>query len=517
MRHAPTINGVGDASKQHRVGEEALGAADELRANSKLKSSEYSMPVLGLVFLKWADFKFAHAQKELEREIKEEGTRRRREIGKVDYQAKGVIYVPDKARFSYLISLPESADVGRAINEAMELIEFENEDLKGVLPKTYQNLESSVLLSLLRIFNSIPMDVEGDAFGNVYEYFLGRFAMAEGQKGGEFFTPVSLVRLIVEILEPSEGRIYDPACGSGGMFVQSAHFVERHQMRPRDRISVYGQEKTSSTVQLCKMNLAVHGLAGDIKEGNTYYEDIHQSLGKFDFVMANPPFNVDRVDKDRVKKDPRFSLGIPTVDNANYLWIEAFYAPLNNRGRAGFVMANSACDSRYSELEIRKKPIDTHCVDVIVSISPNFFYTVTLPCTLWFLDRGKKGTTREKSILMIDARHLYRQADRAHREFTPLQLEFLANIVRMYREQTVENLQQSVDEIHHYFPEGKYADVPGLCRLVALEEVEKHGWSLSPGRYVGTAENDEAETPFFDELSRLRSEAQRLNRTMSRP
>ncbi len=205
MRHAPTINGVGDASKQHRVGEEAWGAADELRANSKLKSSEYSMPVLGLVFLKWADFKFAHAQKELEREIKEEGTRRRREIGKVDYQAKGVIYVPDKARFSYLISLPESADVGRAINEAMELIEFENEDLKGVLPKTYQNLESSVLLSLLRIFNSIPMDVEGDAFGNVYEYFLGRFAMAEGQKGGEFFTPVSLVRLIQDIENRPKG------------------------------------------------------------------------------------------------------------------------------------------------------------------------------------------------------------------------------------------------------------------------------------------------------------------------
>ena len=301
-------------------------AADELRANSKLKSSEYSVPVLGLIFLRYADQKFQNAEQELA--VVQESSRRRRTVGKIDYQARGVMYLPEAARFSNLLKLPEGADIGGAINDAMRAIEDENEELKAgnVLPKNYKSLGDEILLELLRTLNSIPMDIEGDAFGKIYEYFLGKFAMSEGQKGGEFFTPTALVKLIVEIIEPFSGRIFDPACGSGGMFVQSAALVEkRKHTNPNNEISIYGQEKTGETVRLCRMNLAVHGLSGDIREGNTYYEDIHQSVGKFDFVMANPPFNVDKVDKEKILGDPRFkSFGMPKADNANYLWIGLF-------------------------------------------------------------------------------------------------------------------------------------------------------------------------------------------------
>ena len=275
-------------------------AADELRANSKLKSSEYSVPVLGLIFLRYADHKFAQAEKALAG--KSTG---RRAIGKTDYQAKGVLYLPDKSRFSWLINRPEGSDIGKAINDAMRAIEAENEELRDVLPKNYQGFEKSALVELLKIFNSIPMDIEGDAFGKIYEYFLGEFAMTEGQKGGEFFTPTSIVKLIVEVIEPYHGRIFDPACGSGGMFVQSARFVANHKKRPSDEISVFGEERVAETVRLCKMNLAVHGLSGAVKEGNTYYDDVHKSVGKFDFVMANRkrfPFK-DIVDSKFALKD----------------------------------------------------------------------------------------------------------------------------------------------------------------------------------------------------------------------
>ena len=315
----------------------------------------------------------------------------------------------------------------------MRAIEAENPDLKDVLPKTYNRFENALLKELLKTMNSVPMDIEGDAFGKIYEYFLGNFAMSEGQKGGEFFTPTAIVQLIVGIIEPFHGRIFDPACGSGGMFVQSARFVAEHKKNPSAELSVYGQEKVAETVRLGKMNLAVHGLAGDIRQGNTYYEDLHRSTGKFDFVMANPPFNVDRVDKDRLKDDPRFPFGLPRTDNANYLWIQLFYSALNDTGRAGFVMANSASDARGSELEIRRQLIEARAVDVMVAVGSNFFYTVTLPCTLWFFDRGKRDTARADQVLFIDARHIYRQIDRAHRDWTPAQIEFLANIVRLYR------------------------------------------------------------------------------------
>ncbi len=481
-------------------------AADELRANSKLKSSEYSIPVLGLIFLRYADHKFTAAQKELEGK----GTGRR-QIGKSDYQAKGVLYLPEAARFQKLLQKPEGANIGQAINDAMRAIEGENPDLKDVLPKTYNRLENSSLVELLKIMASIPMDIEGDAFGKIYEYFLGKFAMAEGQKGGEFFTPTAIVKLIVEILEPFHGRVYDPCCGSGGMFVQSARFVEQHKKNPSSEISIYGQERVAETVRLNKMNLAVHGLVGDIRQGNTYYEDLHNSPGKFDFVLANPPFNVDRVDKDRLKDDPRFPLGLPKVDNANYLWIQIFYSALSKKGRAGFVMANSAADARASELEIRKKLIQDKAVDVMVAVGPNMFYTVTLPCMLWFLDKGKKGTDREEKVLFLDARHIYNQIDRAHREFTPQQIEFLANIVRLYRGEKPENKHESAKLMAEKFPKGKYIDVPGLCKVATIKEIEAQGWSLNPGRYVGVAEGEADDFDFKERLQELNEELERLN------
>jgi type I restriction enzyme M protein len=303
-------------------------AADELRANSKLRASEYSVPVLGLIFLRYADQKFAAAEQQLAGQATG-----RRTIGKDDYQRRGVMFLPPEARFSNLLALPEGADVGKAINDAMRAIEAENEELKDVLPKTYNRLDNDILVNLLKNFNSVPMDIEGDAFGKIYEYFLGKFAMSEGQKGGEFFTPTSLVKLIVEIIEPFHGRIFDPACGSGGMFVQSARFVEEHKQNPNRQISVYGEEKTSETVRLCRMNLAVHALSGDIRQGNTYYEDRHGSVGKFDFVMANPPFNVDKVDKDRLKDDPRFPTACPARTTATTCGFRSSRARLGRRAR----------------------------------------------------------------------------------------------------------------------------------------------------------------------------------------
>ena len=486
-------------------------AADELRANSKLRANEYSLPVLGLIFLRYADVKFSNAQKEVEGQT----SSRRRSPGKADYQARGVMYLPETARFSHLLSLPEGEDLGRAVNEAMRAIEEANEDLRGVLPKTYNRFENRVLVELFKTMSSIPEDIEGDAFGKIYEYFLGNFAMGEGQRGGEFFTPTSIVRLIVEIIEPYQGRIFDPACGSGGMFVQSAKFVEQHrdlnETGDAERVlSVYGQERVAETIRLAKMNLAVHGLSGDVRQGNSYYEDLHTSTNKFDFVMANPPFNVNNVDKERLEGDPRYPLGMPTTDNANYLWISHFYSALNDRGRAGFVMANSASDARHSEQVIRQKLIESGTVDVMVAVGSNFFYTVTLPCTLWFLDKGKPEE-RQDTVLFIDARNTYRQVTRAVREFTPEQQEFLANIVRLYRGEAVENEHGSQALLDERFPDGVYRDVPGLCKVATLAEIEAQGWSLNPGRYVGVQAREQEEYDFAERLQGLNEELELLN------
>jgi type I restriction enzyme M protein len=490
-------------------------AADQLWANSNLKPSEFSTPVLGLIFLRYADHKFTQTEASLAKRAK--GGQGRRRIGKVDYQAEGVLYLPEAARFSNLQKLPEGEDLGKAVIAGMKAIEAENEELKDILPKTYQRLDNATLIELFRVLGSIPIGIEGDAFGKIYEYFLGKFAMKEGQKGGEFFTPTSIVKLIVEVIEPFHGKIYDPACGSGGMFVQSARFVENHKGKPTDEISAYGQERVAETIRLCKMNLAVHGLSGDIRQGNTYYEDLHTSAGKnggkFDFVMANPPFNVSGVDKEKVKEDRRFSLGVPSTDNANYLWIQVFYHALNETGRAGFVMANSAADARGAELEIRKKLIQSGAVDVMIGVGSNFFYTVTLPCTLWFLDRGKARGPRKDKVLFLDARHIYRQLDRAHRDFTPDQIEFLANIVRLYRGEEIELDQGSEALMRQHFGKGfrKYANVPGLCKVATLKDIEAQGWSLNPGRYVGVREQDDDGFDFADRLGELNEELETLN------
>ena len=485
--------------------------ADELRANSRLRASEYSTPVLGLIFLRYADHKFTQANQE----IRETASTSRKHFRMADqsaaYHARGVFYLPENARFQYLLNLPESEDIARAINDAMRAIEEANNSLDGVLPRTYNRLERSVLFELLRTMAEIPMDIEGDAFGKIYEYFLGNFAMAEGQRGGEFFTPTSLVKLIVEIIQPFQGRILDPACGSGGMFVQSDEFIHNHQQNGNNRISIYGTERVAETIRLCKMNLAVHGLEGDIRQANSYYEDPHRCVDRFDFVMANPPFNVDRVDRERLRDDPRFPFGMPRVDNANYLWIQLFYSALNVSGRSGFVKANSAAYARASELEIRRQIIESRAVDVMVSISSNFFYTVTLPCTLWFFDKSKGESDRADKVLFIDARHIYQQVDRAHREFTPQQIEFLSNIARLYRGELPENQHDSADMMAAKFPDGVYLDVPGLCKVATVEQIEAQGWSLNPGRYVGVAEREEDAFDFAERLGELNEELEVLN------
>jgi type I restriction enzyme M protein len=294
------------------------------------------------------------------------------------------------------------------------------------------------------------------------------------------------------------------------MFIQSAAFVEQHK-KSVNEISVYGQEKVAETIRLCKMNLAVHGLSGDIRQAVTYYEDIHKSVGKFDFVMANPPFNVDKVNKERIKDDPRYPFGLPKADNANYLWIQIFYGTLSASGRAGFVMANSAGDARGSELDIRRDLLRAGAVDVMVSVGPNFFYTVTLPCTLWFFDRGKSKTNRKDKVLFIDARHIFRQIDRAHRDFTPEQIEFIANIVRLYRGEAAESEAGSAYLMKEKFPKSSYADVAGLCKVATLAEIEAQGWSLNPGRYVGVAEREADAFEFMERMEELNEELETLN------
>jgi len=481
--------------------------ADELRANSDLKASEYSAPVLGLIFLRYADYRFTRQEKLLA-----EKSTSRRKISKTDYQAAGVMYLPDEARFSFLLHLPEGADIGKAINEAMKAVERENEDLKGILPKSYSRFDNNLLVELIKLMSSIPEDIEGDAFGKIYEYFLGEFAMTEGQQGGEFFTPTSVVKLIVSIIQPFHGKIFDPACGSGGMFVQSAEFVEEHKKKAIDEISVYGQEKTRETVNLCKMNLAVHGLSGDVLQGNSYYEDLHNIVGAFDFVMANPPFNVNRIDKDRVKNDrKRFPFGMPSVDNGNYLWIQLFYSALNEKGRAGFVMANSASDARGTEQEIRKKLIEDRVVDVVITVGSNFFYTVTLPCTLWFFDKEKKKTERKDKILFIDVRRIFTQVDRAHREFSPAQIEFISNIVRLYRGGKIETTKGSEKITREHFPKDTYKDIDGLCKAVVIKEIADQGWSLNPGGFVGVVKKNDEQGNFKERIAELNDSLEILN------
>jgi len=497
-------------------------AADQFRANSGLKAQEYSGPILGLIFLRFADVSFAAQRAKLEKA----GASSRRG-SRVDdpaaYHADNGLYLPPDARFEHLLTLPEAANVGARVNEAMREIEKHNEQLKGVLPKTYNLFTGTLLKELLKKVSEIPATVDFDAFGRIYEYFLGEFARTEGQKGGEFYTPVSIVRLLTEVIEPFHGRILDPACGSGGMFVQSARFVAEHQKNPAAELAICGVEKTDETGRLCRLNLAVHGLEGDIRHGghvNSYYDDPHDATGQFDFVLANPPFNVNAVDKERLKdmvgEGRRFPIGLPRSDNANYLWIQLFHSALNATGRAGFVMANSASDARSSEQDIRQKLIESRSVDVMVAVGPNMFYTVTLPCTLWFLDKGKAQSKRSDTVLFIDARHIFRQVDRAHRDWTPAQVGFIANLVRLYRGEAPDythggdEAEAKLKEVFGKKP--KYVDVAGLCRAATLAEIDAQGWSLNPGRYVGVAAGEEvSDEDFKEQLQALNEELETLN------
>lgn len=429
--------------KQLRLLESELWrAADQLRANSKLTASEYSMPVLGLIFLRHAFNRFQKVRIEVEKDLPVHPQRGKRPLTKKDFEEKNSMFLPGKAQFEYLVNLPESADIGEAIDNAMKLIEEEYDNLKGVLPKNYTIFSKDLLKELLRIFNKeVLQKAEGDLFGKIYEYFLNKFAMTGAQEGGEFFTPMSLVQTIVNVIEPDHGIVFDPACGSAGMFVQTGYFIESEGLKPAEKVTFYGQEKAEVNTKLSKMNLTVHGLEGNILEGNTFYEDKHNLLHGCDFVMANPPFNVDGVDKgkDSVKKDPRLIFGdnkvnLPKNDNANYLWIQYFYNYLKPTGRAGFVMASSASDAGHSEKEIREKLVKTGAVDVMMAIGNNFFYTRSLPCTLWFFDRAKEqAPERKDKVLLLDARKIYRKVTSKVNDFSPEQLQNLICIVDLYR------------------------------------------------------------------------------------
>jgi len=433
--------------KQLRLLEAELWrAADQLRANSKLTATEYAMPVLGLIFLRHAFNRFQKVKIEVGKGLPTHPQRGQRPLTKKDFEEKNSMFLPEKSQFEYLVSLPESEDIGEAIDNAMKLIEDEYDNLKGVLPKNYSIFSKDLLKELLRIFNKeVLQKAEGDLFGKIYEYFLNKFAMTGAQEGGEFFTPFSLVNTIVNIIEPTHGINFDPATGSAGMFVQTGYFLEKEGLDPARKVTFYGQEKADMNTRLAKMNMAVHGLEGFIVQGNTFYEDKHNLTGKCDRVMANPPFNVDGVDKakDVVKKDPRLPFGLPKNDNANYLWIQYFYSYLkphsanSQGGRAGFVMASSASDAGHSEKDIREKLVKTGAVDVMMAIGNNFFYTRSLPCTLWFFDRAKEhDIERKDKVLMLDARKIYRKVTSKVNDFSPEQLQNLICIVNLYRGNT---------------------------------------------------------------------------------
>lgn len=518
------------ADKQ--LNEKLWASAQQLRANSSLKLNEVSEPILGLIFLKFADVQFQKAKKELETErtnvLRDSGSTRIRPLSEDVFRARGILYIPEEATYSHLMSLPENANIGNAINEAMRLIEEYNKDLAGVLPQNYTSLVKTVsendelLITLLKSFNQIPDDIKGDAFGGIYEYFLGQFALAEGQNGGEFFTAQPIVKLLVEVIEPYEGRIYDPACGSGGMFVQSANFVQKHKdygSQVMDKITIYGQEKVSSTVNIAKMNLAIHGLSGKIVQANTYYEDPFNSNGKFDFVLANPPFNVSGVDKNKqvvidpkkIEGDKRFSFGLPLtqkgdVTNANYLWAQIFANSLSSKGRAGFVMANSATDANHAEREIRKRLIEEDLVDVMIAVGSNMFLNVTLSCTLWFFDKGKKQSDRKGKVLFINAQDIYTPVDRAHNTWTEEQIQEISDIVRKYR----------CEEGY-----AKYEDIKGRCKVISINEIKSNDYTLNPGRYIEMVEKrsdgvdfDSRMTELMDEFTDLTDKAHELEDKM---
>ena len=567
-----------------------------MRQGSKLTSSQYCMPVLALLFLRYAYSRYKMVEAEILQNRPSRGGRVM-PVEPSDFAAKSALYLPREAQFDYLVNLPDNIvaaglktkdgqeinSLGEAVNNAMQLVEDQSEQLTGVLPKTYTMFADDLLRELLRIFNNKTIDeVGGDIIGRIYEYFLSKFAKAVASDDGVFFTPKSLVKMLVNVLEPTQGVMLDPACGSGGMFVQTGDFVNQAGLNANTQMTFYGQEKVEYNAQLCLMNMAVHGLNGRIisgDEANSFYHDAYNLAGKCDYVMANPPFNVDKVKAESASAAGRLPFGLPGVNqktkeigNANYLWISYFYAYLNDHGRAGFVMASSATDSANKDRDIREKLVRTGDVDVMVSVGNNFFYTLTLPCSLWFFDRNKHADIRDK-VLFIDARNYYTVVDRTLNEWTEWQLRNLQAIVHLYRgekekyrqlladyqsvlgDTTVASAQEALDKqkaiakeaianatrkdkkrikaeqnaliaeledtletarqhewLTEKFGDGEYKDVLGLCKIATIREIEEKNYSLTPGAYVGVAEQEDDGVDFHERMTEIHAELAQLNK-----
>lgn len=545
-------------------------SADMLRAGAHLAANKYGQPILGLIFLRYADILFKQHKPAIDAEYNRlKGSRAEKSIKEVAIEKCG-FYLPECAYYDFINNAPDDANKATLVKKAMEEIEKENDRMEGVLPKeVYGQLvpeeEPELLSKIIRIFKNIPENIEIDLFGEIYEYFLGNFALNEGKDGGTFYTPASVVRYMVEVLKPEVGNklFLDPACGSGGMFVQAARYMHKHNATNEDmmKFMCYGVEKDPDTVKLAKMNLLLHNVRGDVREANSYYSDPHDAVGRFDYVMANPPFNVDEVVYDKVKDDPRFKpYGVPknkskstkkdkdkkeTVPNANYLWISYFATALNENGRSALVMANSASDAGASELDIRTKMIKEGIIKQMVTLPSNMFTSVTLPATLWFFDKQKPNTDKKDEILFIDARNVFTQVDRAHRKFSAEQIRNLGIITRLYEGTTEEFIklikeyetnmanapetsdeednppksywQANIDWLKERFPEGKYKDVIGLCKVAKLEGedgIKDQDYSLNPGRYVGVVIEDDGmtEEEFKEKMLELNSEYQVLNK-----
>lgn len=575
-------------------------SADLLRAGSKLTSSQYCMPVLALLFLRYAYSRFKMVEAELLKNRPSRGGRVM-PVEPSDFAAKSALYLPREAQFDYLVNLSDDQPLGEAVNRAMTLVEEQSEQLTGILPKSYTMFSDELLRELLRIFNNKTLDeIGGDVIGRIYEYFLSKFAKAVASDDGVFFTPKSLVKMLVNVLEPEQGVMLDPACGSGGMFVQTGDFVNASGMNANTQMTFYGQEKVEYNAQLCLMNMAVHGLNGRIVSGdeaNSFYHDAHNLAGKCDYVMANPPFNVDKVKSESASAAGRLPFGLPGVNaktkeigNANYLWISYFYAYLNDHGRAGFVMASSATDSANKDRDIREKLVLTGDVDVMVSVGNNFFYTLSLPCSLWFFDRNKNSDIRDK-VLFIDARNYYTVVDRTLNEWTEWQLRNLQAIVHLYRgekekyqslirdyieildnvsapltqerleevikngekeystrfaacleyekkqakdaiaaatrkekkqveaewKETIEYWEDLLETARQFewltekFGDGEYTDVLGLCKIATIQEIEEKNYSLTPGAYVGVAEQEDDGVDFHERMNKIHAELAQLN------
>ena len=547
-------------------------SADILRQGAHLAANKYGQPILGLIFLRYADIKNKQFKKEIDEEYnKKKGTRAERSIKQISIEKCG-FYLPECAYFDKINDAPDTAEKATLVKQAMEAIENENPSMVGVLPKeVFGQLvpeeEPELLSRIVRIFKDIPEDISVDLFGEIYEFFLGNFALSEGKDGGTFYTPATVVRYMVDVLNPEPGdkQFLDPACGSGGMFVQAARYMHNHNANETEmmKFRCYGVEKEPDTVKLAKMNLLLNNVRGEINQANSFYADPYDAYGKFDYVMANPPFNVDEVILDKVKDQPRFNeYGVPsrkskstkknsdkkeTVPNANYLWISYFATALNEKGKAALVMANSASDAGGSELEIRKSMIKSGVIKQIVALPSNMFSSVTLPATLWFFDKQKEFSEKKDEILFIDARNVFTQVDRAHRKFSEEQIKNLGIISKLYDgdtdafneiiseyKQNLEFLdnkeywQSQINWLSERFPEGKYQDVVGLCKIASIageDGIKDQGWSLNPARFVGVVIEDDGLTEeefklqmieFYGEFEDLSKEANELSKAIKK-